>query len=349
MNNNICPPQNERRETVYHAASGFYTPYTEPAWKKERRLLRSTGNGIGLATIFYLIISLVISLGWIFLVNIIYPEYFFDSSGAIAESLFWGFNIISYLVSLIVPFSIYALCIGMPFRVAVPLRKAKTDLTIGGAFVCLGVGIIAAYATTYLELFFNSIGIDVFAAQYDTPFSLPGIVLYIINTVIIAGFTEEILFRGIIMQSLRRFGDLFALVVSSFIFGAIHLNLVQMPYAFIFGLAMGYFVLRTGSLWVGIIVHIINNSLAVLFEYLTPAVSDETLIFINLLYNIVFIVLAIGGVIYLSMKYKDIFRFERSRSVLPAGKRCLYLFTAFFMIIATIVCAAFGLQYISFI
>ena len=39
----------DKRETVYHAGNGFYSPYIEPLWMKEKRTLQNTANGIGLA------------------------------------------------------------------------------------------------------------------------------------------------------------------------------------------------------------------------------------------------------------------------------------------------------------
>ena len=81
-------------------------------------------------------------------------------------------------------------------------------------------------------------------------------ILYIINGVVLPAFIEEIVFRGAIMQSLRRFGDGFALLVSSVLFAVVHGNFVQAPYAFLMGLVIGYFVLRTGSLWAGIFIHL---------------------------------------------------------------------------------------------
>lgn len=65
-----------------------------------------------------------------------------------------------------------------------------------------------------------------------------------------------------IFQSMRRFGDSFALILSAILFAMFHGNLVQAPNAFLMGLVIGYFVLYSGSLWVGVIIHMVNNILS---------------------------------------------------------------------------------------
>ena len=53
-----------------------------------------------------------------------------------------------------------------------------------------------------------------------------------------------------------------AILISSFIFGVIHLNPAQVPFAFAIGLIFGWLYYRTASLIPGIIGHFINNSIA---------------------------------------------------------------------------------------
>ena len=268
----------DNRETIYHAGNGFYNPYIEPLWKKEKRTIQNTANGIGLASIAYIAISGIGSILYAFLIQLFYPMTSVFGSSA-PESVEWFFSIVIYVLSLVIPFGIYALCVKIPFRVAFPFRKAKADLSIGGILVGLGASVFAAYAVGYLQFGLEYIGIGITMPDYELPETTAGIVLYVIAVVLAPAFIEEMIFRGAVMQSLRRFGDIFAIVFSALIFGIFHLNLIQMPYAFIMGLCMGYFVMRTGSLWVSIIVHLINNGATVVFEYAAPYMSTEAYYF----------------------------------------------------------------------
>ena len=77
-------------------------------------------------------------------------------------------------------------------------------------------------------------------------------------------FGEELLFRGFIQQLARpRTGVALAIALSAAAFAAIHLDPVQSPAAFVLGIYLGVVVEIGGGLWVAILCHSINNSLAV--------------------------------------------------------------------------------------
>lgn len=336
----------ENRGTVYHTGNGFYRPYIEPLDLREKRLIRGSGNGIGLASLSYIAISLLASVIYLVFAQILFPASNIHGSIYLTETVDWTFNLILYVVSLIIPFAIYALCIKMPLGVALPFKKTKPALTFGGILVCLGGGVVASYAVSFLQMSLEAVGIGITMPELETPETLPGIILYCITMTLAPAFIEEMIFRGIVMQSLRRFGDVFALVASALIFGIFHLNLIQMPYAFVLGLCIGYFVMRTGSLWVGVIMHFINNSVAVAFEFMLPYMSDEVYYMANLVYNLVCIILAVIGIVFLLTKYKDLFRFEKSPGVLSSGKKVRYFLTSPALIISMIAAAVMTLTYI---
>ena len=86
----------------------------------------------------------------------------------------------------------------------------------------------------------------------------------ILSATIMAPLVEELLFRGSIQGHLLRTGvkPLYAILISSAIFGVIHMNPAQIPFAFAIGLIFGWLYYRTGSVIPGIIGHFINNSIA---------------------------------------------------------------------------------------
>ena len=76
---------------------------------------------------------------------------------------------------------------------------------------------------------------------------------------------EEVLFRGAIQSALMRyFGRPWpAIVVAALVFGVFHMNPVQIVYATLLGIVLGWIYYRTGSLLSVIVGHVLNNSLAV--------------------------------------------------------------------------------------
>lgn len=87
-------------------------------------------------------------------------------------------------------------------------------------------------------------------------------VLSVIATVILAPVGEEIIFRGLTIEYLKKAGAGFWVinVIQALFFGIAHMNLVQGTYAFLLGLACGYVVLRYESLLAGIAVHFVFNA-----------------------------------------------------------------------------------------
>ena len=88
----------------------------------------------------------------------------------------------------------------------------------------------------------------------------------ILSVAIMAPLVEELLFRGAIEGHLLRQGKKpwAAILISALIFGIIHINPAQVPFAFAIGAVFGWLYYRTGSVVPGIIGHFINNSIAVI-------------------------------------------------------------------------------------
>lgn len=85
-------------------------------------------------------------------------------------------------------------------------------------------------------------------------------------TALMAPFFEEWLCRGMILRGLlagRKMKPVWAIVISALFFALIHMNPWQALNAFILGLLMGWIYYRTGSLWLTMLIHFVNNGTAV--------------------------------------------------------------------------------------
>lgn len=87
--------------------------------------------------------------------------------------------------------------------------------------------------------------------------------------VLVAPFTEELLFRGLFLRGFRdRYGKLTAVLASGLLFGIIHLNPWQFIATSAAGAVLAWWALETGSLWPCIYGHALNNSVPVVISRL---------------------------------------------------------------------------------
>lgn len=157
-----------------------------------------------------------------------------------------------------------------------PLDKPKdTALSVLAVPAGVALCLIGSYLTAYLTLFLESLGLTLTSPQVATPTSGFEAVIYFMRLTIVAAVIEEISFRGVIMQPLRKYGDIFAVTMAAIIFGLVHCNLIQAPFAFVAGLAIGYFTVTTGSLWTGIFIHMLNNAISGVISLLADICGDK--------------------------------------------------------------------------
>lgn len=96
---------------------------------------------------------------------------------------------------------------------------------------------------------------------------------FLVNLLMIAGLAaigEELIFRGILV---RLFGEWtrnvhLSVIIPAFLFSALHLQFYGFFGRFMLGIILGYLFIWSGSLWVPIIVHFLNNVMAVIISFL---------------------------------------------------------------------------------
>ncbi len=99
--------------------------------------------------------------------------------------------------------------------------------------------------------------------------TLGAILFNIIMIAVIPGIGEELLFRGVLIRLFGRwFGNIhIAVIVSSILFSALHMQFYGFLPRFALGLILGYTFIWTSSLWIPIILHFLNNATILIVFY----------------------------------------------------------------------------------
>lgn len=130
---------------------------------------------------------------------------------------------------------------------------------IGYFIICIAAGYIANIVGIFISAIIEiSKGFEIVNPLEDFIFN-SNMILMMIYAIIVAPFVEEIIFRKILLDKLRRFGDLPAILISSFAFGIFHFNLPQFFYATVLGILFAYITIRTNRNIYSIILHMMVN------------------------------------------------------------------------------------------
>lgn len=132
--------------------------------------------------------------------------------------------------------------------------------------------VVGAYTASAMSVFFAAFGLYPTSPVSAVPTGVVPFVLYFLSSAVLPAIVEELVFRGAIMQSLRRFGDTFALFVSSLLFGLVHGNLVRLPWP-LSPACHRLFCPAHRSLRTGMAIHFVNNALAVVLSAISASFS----------------------------------------------------------------------------
>lgn len=87
-----------------------------------------------------------------------------------------------------------------------------------------------------------------------------GTTTMVFYTLVIAPIAEEVIFRGYVLKGLQKYGNSVAIFTSALLFALYHANVVQMVFAFLMGLLLGY-VAAEYSVHLAILLHMVNNAI----------------------------------------------------------------------------------------
>lgn len=176
------------------------------------------------------------------------------------------------------------------------------------SFLCLiGIGLAVCILSNYIANFIAGIlgqfGVGWPDITGDVKLTVSSLVINLIATAILPGICEELVFRGYILQALRRYGDGFAVVVSALLFGLLHGNVLQIPFALIVGLICGYVVVQTGNLWVAVVLHTLNNAMSVILTAVDPLLTPSGSTRLNVTVSLLLVLIGVAG--FLGLKVTD--------------------------------------------
>ena len=179
-------------------------------------------------------------------------------------------NLLSESV-LLIPAVAAILYSGEKLSVLIPFHKIKLSsvfLTVVYVFTLFPmVAFVNSISMLFVENTVTAISDDVLAMPM-------WVMIFAIG--ILGPFVEEIVFRGVILQSYQRTGRIVgSIVLSSVMFGMMHLNFNQFAYGTVMGVMLALLVEATGTVLTSFIAHALFNSVEVIMMFTSNNTLDE--------------------------------------------------------------------------
>ena len=305
--------------------SYYYNGYTPiPYFMYEKKQLKRTVARVSLTVILMLIgmrycMSLLVTTlafcGVLDMSQLSQPLAGLDSTSYLLLSS------VARLAFMLLPLLIASLFFGRaPASVSAP-RPLKGRDVFFGILVGMGVFILANYVANFILIFLQSFGVEPpeFPSFMDT--SVTSLLCNLFALAVLPAVLEELAFRHTILRLLRPYGDGFAVLISALLFGLVHGNVTQVPFATIGGLALGWLYVKSDNLMLPITVHFANNALATVLEYCDLFLTDKQAMVFHLVVYALIVLIAVISVIILAAKRSELLRANPRRTGLTVGRR----------------------------
>lgn len=261
----------ERDEALNSFNEDYYASAYFLRKENERKILRRVGALCGLGLLAYVLIQNILALGIQALG--LWDKYTTDSFFQSGADVFLTF------AGVLLPFALINRRMKKQTGTSEPLvfscSVGKGDFLlalISGTGLCMEANLVSSA----FIVFMSGIGFSLTSPEVPMPEGGSGFLLSFVRVVVVAAMAEELSLRGYIMGNLRRYGDAFAIGTSAVLFAIMHGNLIQAPFALIAGFAIGYFTVKTGTLWTAVIIHGANNFISLALSYIVMLSDEET-------------------------------------------------------------------------
>jgi uncharacterized protein len=314
----------------YGSGAPFYNPMPyQAAAEEEKRQIRRLTNQLSWVSLLCIFLMSAFAVGLELLLRSV--GYSFDMQwsqfGGIDPVLYYMINGVAYVVGLALPVLLYFIIRRIPLSVGLPFSKARPSVILACAFLGCAVCLLANIPANLIANLEKVFGFSGSIPDMPLNNNIWVLILYFINIVVIPPIVEEMVFRGLLLQGLRRFGDGFAIIASAIFFGLYHANFVQTVFAVFCGIIMGLVVVRTHSLLPSILIHFMNNGISFALEMVQRSQGDEAAGRLNGIITIAFIALGLLSMVYLLIREKGFFHVQDTPSPLRLSSKLGALFT----------------------
>ncbi len=139
----------------------------------------------------------------------------------------------------------------------------------------LGLQLAAGVAAAILQMIFAFFGMESPTPDLSGTNSFAANLILSFYACLLGPVLEEFLYRGVVLQSMRKYNERFAIFLSAAIFGLMHQNYQQFILGFLLGIPLAAVTLKYNSLIPSIFTHIFVNISGMLTTYILQYFCPE--------------------------------------------------------------------------
>lgn len=278
---------------------------------ENKKIINRDLNYSGLGLIIQFSISYII----VIIMTRMFTYLVYSNSGLVSDLILSIYvpltNSVAMITANLVAFFVISKKVSLSYKTAFSFKNISGKVIFYGFFVCILVNSIGGMIANIFNQFISNAGLIATTPTFSLDFGIIGNIIMVIYIVIIAPVTEELLCRGVLLGTLKRYGVCFGAVFSSLLFAIMHGNIPQMVSAFLGGLFFSYIAIKTNSLLTVILLHSANN-LFVLLISLAIFGGNQTIITII---NIITLIIVITGIVVVVKNKKKISYFFKRQNM----------------------------------
>lgn len=215
-------------------------------------------------------------------------------------------GLIASILTVLILWVIFS-CRKLNFKKEILLRSTKNSNLLSAAILGIFIWLVN---TSWMDILQ---GLGKFQGDFEKMQDITGglvegnIFVVILVAGIIIPFSEEVIFRGCIFRALNKNMNIVAtIIIQAILFGLAHGNLIQGMYTIPLGIILGYVVYRCNSIVPSMIIHMVNNIVAVVISMALSGIEITLpIIIVMLVIGLIGVVLALRFIIKNNPKNKN--------------------------------------------
>lgn len=174
--------------------------------------------------------------------------------------------VVTEIIFILIPCVIFTLVNKLDVRAVFRLRRLKIKPALIIILISIPAYMVATMLNTIFLFFLQFVG-KIPPNTIPTPTTIQELLIGILIIGVLPGICEEVLNRGIMLNAYESRGTIKAVIITGLFFGIFHFDITNFFGPAVLGALLGYYAIRTNSIFAPMLAHFLNNTIAEILSY----------------------------------------------------------------------------------